>query len=52
MIKFGQCTLAIAIVLYALKLHYSDDDHRISLVPLPNIPECQNNYINASYIDV
>ena len=31
---------------------YLDDDHRISLVPLPNFPECQNNYINASYIDV
>ena len=31
---------------------YLDDDHRISLVPLSNFPECQNDYINASYIDV
>ena len=36
----------------SMYLDYLDDDHRISLVPLPNFPECQNDYINASYIDV
>ena len=30
---------------------YLDDDYHISLVPLQNFPECQNDYINASYID-
>ena len=31
---------------------FLDDDHRILLVPLPNFSECQNTYINASYVDV
>ena len=34
------------------QFNHADDDHRISLVPLTNFPEYQNDYINASYVDV
>ena len=29
-----------------------DDHNRVLLNPLPNCPDCQHDYINASYIDV
>ena len=29
-----------------------DDDNRIILTPLTGRPDCQNGYINASYIEV
>ena len=29
-----------------------DDDNRIILTPLTDRPDCQNGYINASYIEV
>ena len=45
-------TVQACYILFYLNSDYADDDHRISLMPLPNFPECQNNYINASYIDV
>ena len=30
----------------------ADDDHRAILKPLPGHPDCQSDYINASYVDV
>ena len=30
----------------------SDDDNRITLEPLPDTPDCQEDYINACYVDV
>ena len=29
-----------------------DDDNRIILNPIPGQQDCQNDYINASYLDV
>ena len=37
---------------FILLFFVPDDDHRIPLVPLADIPDCQNDYINASYINV
>ena len=47
--RFG---IVVIIIMYIMHTNSLDDDHLISLVPIPNIPECQNDYINASYIDV
>ena len=37
-------------------IHFSvfilDDDNRIVLQPIDGHPDCQHEYINASYIDV
>ena len=30
----------------------TDDDHRVVLRPLEGHKDCQNDYINASYVDV
>ena len=30
----------------------ADDDNRIALKPLPDVSDCQRDYINACYIDV
>lgn len=39
--------LMITLIDYSL-----DDDNRVILDPLENEPECQHDYINASYIKV
>ena len=31
---------------------FTDDDNRIMLKPIPGHQDCQNDYINACYIDV
>ena len=33
-------------------LYILDDDNRIILTPLTARPDCENGYINASYIEV
>ena len=30
----------------------ADDDNRIALKPLPDVSDCQRDYINACYVDV
>lgn len=30
----------------------ADDENRVTLTPIPGYSDCQNDYINASYIDV
>lgn len=32
--------------------YYSDDENRVSLKAISKKDDCQNDYINASYIDV
>ena len=29
-----------------------DDDNKIPLQPIPDTPDCQEDYINACYVDV
>ena len=31
---------------------YSDDENRITLIPIDENEDCQREYINASYVDV
>ena len=42
----------IDLTLYNLMRVYLVDDNRISLQPLTKRPDCQRDFINASYIDV
>ena len=31
---------------------FADDNNRIVLKPLPDVSDCQRDYINACYVDV
>ena len=33
-------------------ISFADDDNRVSLKPIENIPSCQHEYINACYMNV
>lgn len=39
-------------VLCGISYTCADDENRVTLTPIPGYSDCQNDYINASYIDV
>ena len=42
----------IKCIYYCFIHHMTDDSHRIKLKPIPGSEECQDDFINASYVDV
>ena len=47
------CTLADSFIhSLSVILSYTDDDNRITLRPMSGHEDCQNEYINACYIEV
>ena len=49
------CKLYISIHCNCCLLPYAfvtDDDNRVLLEPIGDYPDCQNEYINACYVDV
>ena len=51
--KFSTCNnLAVCCYHSSLVSCYTDDDHRVTLHPIPTHANSAHSYINASYIDV
>ena len=42
----------LGIINFLLMALSADDDNRIALKPLPDVSDCQRDYINACYVDV